>query len=47
MLTVTKIEIFIDFLESDYNHPEEIFQIKVNINKKDKTNSNKDKEDSR
>ena len=29
---ITKIEIFIDFLESGYNQPEEIFQIKVNFN---------------
>ena len=42
---ISKIEIFIDFLESDYNQPEEIFQIKFYINKKDKTDSNKDKED--
>ena len=33
---ITKIEIFIDFSESGYNQPEEIFQIKVNFNKDSK-----------
>ena len=42
---VIKIEIFIDFQKATINQPEEIFQIKVNINKEDKTDSNKDKED--
>ena len=31
---ITKIEIFIDFLESGYNQPEEIFQITVNKDSK-------------
>lgn len=37
-----KIEIFIDFLESSYNQPEEVFQIIVNVDKEEEesTNSN-------
>ena len=34
-----KIEIFIDFLESNYNQPEEVFQIIVNGNKEEEESS--------
>jgi len=36
---VTKIEIFIDFLESGYNQPEEIFQVKVTFEKEESSKS--------